>query len=72
MSPQTKTAAGGFGDVGNLIVVAYLRPSKLKHMPANPFAPAIPVGSAATAEKSISPGYGTEPHSSVNSYQPLR
>jgi len=72
MFPQTKTVAGGFGDVGDFIVVAYPRPSKLKHMPANPFATAIAVGSAATAEKSISPGYGTEPHSSVNSYRPLR
>lgn len=56
MSWQTKTAAGGFGDVGNFIIVAYPRPPKLKRTPANPFAPAIPEGSAATAEKSISPG----------------
>ncbi|MCP8464630.1 ISL3 family transposase [Pseudomonas sp. ZM23] len=38
---QTKTAARGFRDVGNFIAVAYLRMSKLKHLPANPLIPAI-------------------------------
>lgn len=39
---QAKTAARGFRDIGNFIAVAYLRMSKLKHLPANPLAPAIP------------------------------
>jgi transposase len=37
---QTKTAARGFRTVENFIAIAYLRMSKLKHLPANPFVPA--------------------------------
>ena len=39
---QVKTAARGFRDVTNFIAVAYLRMSKLKHLPINPLVPAIP------------------------------
>lgn len=39
---QTKTAARGFRTVENFIAIAYLRMSKLKHLPANPFVPAVP------------------------------
>lgn len=41
MLQQTKTAARGFRSIENLISIAYLRMSKLKHLPANPFVPAI-------------------------------
>ena len=40
---QTKTAARGFRTVENFIAIAYLRMSKLKHLPANPLAPAVPL-----------------------------
>lgn len=40
---QTKTAARGFRTVENFIAIAYLRMSKLKHLPANPLRPAIPL-----------------------------
>ncbi|WP_161936850.1 transposase, partial [Tepidimonas taiwanensis] len=33
---QTKTAARGFRTVENFIAIAYLRMSKLKHLPDNP------------------------------------
>ncbi len=39
---RTKAAARGFRDVGNLIAMAYLRMSKLEHLPNNPLLPAIP------------------------------
>jgi transposase len=38
---QTKSAARGFRLVENFIAIAYLRVSKLKHLPASPFTPAI-------------------------------
>lgn len=38
---QTKTAARGFRKVENFIAVAYLRMSKLAHLPANPLEPAM-------------------------------
>lgn len=41
MLQQTKTAARGFRCIENFISIAYLRMSKLKHLPANPFVPAI-------------------------------
>ena len=37
---QAKTAARGFRTSRNFIAIAYLRMSKLKHLPASPFAPA--------------------------------
>ena len=37
---QAKRAARGFRTSTNFIAIAYLRMSKLKHLPANPFAPA--------------------------------
>jgi transposase len=40
---QTKTAARGFRTVENFIAIAYLRMSKLKHLPAHPMRPAIPL-----------------------------
>ena len=39
---QTRTAARGFRNVDNFLAIAYLRMSKLKHLPASPFAPAVP------------------------------
>ena len=39
---QTKTAARGFRNIENFIAMAYLRMSKLKHLPQNPWVPAIP------------------------------
>jgi transposase len=39
---KAKTAARGFRDPENFIAIAYLRMSKLKHLPNNPFVPAIP------------------------------
>jgi len=38
---QTKTAARGFRNVENFIAMAYLRMSKLKHLPQNPLVPAV-------------------------------
>ena len=39
---QTKVAARGFRIVDNFIAIAYLRMSKLKHLPENPLLPALP------------------------------
>jgi transposase len=39
---QTKIAARGFRSVQNFMTIAYLRMSKLKHLPENPFRPAAP------------------------------
>ena len=39
---QAKRAARGFRTSANFIAIAYLRMSKLKHLPAHPFAPAAP------------------------------
>lgn len=39
---QAKTAARGFRNVGNFIAIAYLRMSRLKHLPSNPLLPALP------------------------------
>ena len=39
---QTKAAARGFRSTENFIAIAYLRMSKLKHLPANPFVAALP------------------------------
>ncbi len=38
---QAKTAARGFRDLENFIAIAYLRMSKLKHLPQSPLVPAI-------------------------------
>ncbi len=37
---QAKRAARGFRTSANFIAIAYLRMSKLKHLPASPFVPA--------------------------------
>ena len=37
---QAKRAARGYRTAANFIAVAYLRMSKLKHLPPHPFAPA--------------------------------
>jgi hypothetical protein len=37
---QAKRAARGFRTRANFIAIAYLRMSKLKHPPTNPFVPA--------------------------------
>lgn len=42
---QAKRAARGFRNVSYFISIAYLRMSKLKHLPANPLAPALPKAS---------------------------
>ncbi|AWB35620.1 ISL3 family transposase [Orrella marina] len=39
---QARTAARGFRNVGNFISIAYLRMSRLKHLPSNPLLPALP------------------------------
>lgn len=39
---QAKRAARGFRTAENFIAIAYLRLSRLKHLPANPMAPAAP------------------------------
>jgi transposase len=39
---NAKRAARGFRTSRNFIAIAYLRLSKLKHLPANPFVPAAP------------------------------
>ena len=38
---QAKRAARGFKTVSNFIAIAYLRMSKLKHLPSNPLKPAV-------------------------------
>lgn len=40
---QAKRAARGFKTAGNFIAIAYLRMSKLKHLPSSPFALAAPI-----------------------------
>jgi transposase len=42
MLQQAKTAARGFRTVKNFVAIAYLRMSKLKHLPQNPMQPAVP------------------------------
>jgi transposase len=39
---QAKRAARGFRTSKNFIAIAYLQLSRLKHLPAHPFAPAMP------------------------------
>ena len=39
---KAKTAARGFRDPENFIAIAYLRMSKLEHLPQSPLVPAIP------------------------------
>ncbi len=39
---QAKRAARGFKTATNFIAIAYLRMSKLKHLPSNPLVPALP------------------------------
>ncbi len=41
---QAKRAARGFRTATNFIAIAYLRLGKLKHLPASPFIPAMPLG----------------------------
>ena len=38
---QAKRAARGFRTASNFIAIAYLRMSRLRHLPAHPFAPAL-------------------------------
>jgi transposase len=42
---QAKRAARGFRTASHFINIAYLRMSKLKHLPSNPLQPALPQGS---------------------------
>ena len=39
---QAKRAARGFRTASHFIAIAYLRMSKLKHLPSNPLLPALP------------------------------
>lgn len=39
---QAKRAARGFTTARNFIAIAYLRMSRLKHLPLNPLQPALP------------------------------
>lgn len=41
MLQQTKAAARGFRTVRNFVAIAYLRMSKLTHLPSNPMCTAI-------------------------------
>ena len=38
---QAKRSASGFRTASSFIAIAYLRMSKLNHLPAHPFAPAM-------------------------------
>jgi len=42
LQQQAKRAARGFKTASNFIAIAYLRMSRLKHLPVNPLQPAIP------------------------------
>lgn len=48
MLQQTKRAAKGFRTIRNFLAIAYLRMSKLKHLPVTPFLPALPQGLGVT------------------------
>lgn len=52
MLQQTKTAARGFRTVKNFVAIAYLRMSKLKHLPANPLRHAMPRDQGVTRYRS--------------------
>jgi len=41
LTQQAKRAARGFRTAANFIAIAYLRVSKLTHLPASPFLPAL-------------------------------
>ena len=45
---QAKRAARGFRTATHFIAIAYLRMSKLKHLPSNPLQPAMPRGGGLT------------------------
>ena len=45
---QAKRAARGFRTATHFIAIAYLRMSKLKHLPCNPMQPAMPQGNGLT------------------------
>ncbi len=45
---QTKTAAQSFRTVKNFVAIAYLRMSKLQHLPQNPLRPAVSRGNGVT------------------------
>ncbi len=55
---QTKIAARGFRTVEN-IAIAYLRMSKLKHLPASPFVPAVPLSIGCIRHCSSAPNLTT-------------
>ncbi|MFM9436140.1 hypothetical protein ACFDR9_003221, partial [Janthinobacterium sp. CG_23.3] len=46
--------ARGFRTVKNFVAIAYLRMSKLKHLPQNPLRPAAPLMKAGTRYRSES------------------
>jgi len=48
---QAKRAARGFRTATNFINIAYLRLSKLTHLPASPFAPAVPLATGVTIRR---------------------
>jgi len=48
---QAKRAARGFRTAANFIAIAYLRLGKLTHLPASPFAPAMPFSAGVTIHR---------------------
>jgi len=48
---QAKRAARGFRTATNFINIAYLRLGKLTHLPASPFAPAVPLATGVTIHR---------------------
>ena len=48
---QAKRAARGFRTAANFIAIAYLRLSKLTHLPALPFVPAVSLSAAITIHR---------------------
>ena len=48
---QAKRAARGFRTAANFIAIAYLRLSKLTHLPASPFLPALPLSAGITSHR---------------------
>ena len=48
---QAKRAARGFRTAANFIAIAYLRLSKLTHLPISPFVPAIPMAAGRTIHR---------------------
>jgi len=48
---QAKRAARGFRTASHFIHIAYLRLSKLTHLPASPFSPSVPLSTGVTIHR---------------------